>query len=148
MQVPGRVAMITGGGSGLGRACALRLAQEGANIVVADISADAGQQVVREVKALGRDALAIPTDTSKKAEVHRLVQEGVKRFGKIDILVNGAGITHRATIRDMEEEWWDRVVAVHLKSTFLCSQAVLDSMIKGGWGRIVNIISRAAFKGR
>jgi 3-oxoacyl-[acyl-carrier protein] reductase len=140
--------MISGGGSGIGRACALMLAREGANIVVADINPDNGNRVVKEVQALGRQALTLPTDTAVKAQVQRIAQEGLRRFAKIDILINNAGIGSPGTVRELSENAWDRVVAVHLKSMFLCSQAVLDSMIAQKWGRIVNIISRAAFKGR
>ncbi len=148
MQLQGRVAMISGGGSGIGRACALMLAREGASAVIADINPDNGNRVVKEVQALGRQALTLPTDTAVKPQVQRIAQEGIRRFGKIDILINNAGIGAPGTIRELSEEAWDRVVAVHLKSMFLCSQAVLDSMIAQRWGRIVNIISRAAFKGR
>ncbi len=147
MQLEGRVAMITGGGKGIGRACALMMAREGANIVVCDIDPDV-KSVVAEVEALGRAALFTPTDSSNKVQVDRLVKEGVQRFGKIDILVNGAGIVRPATLRELTEETWDRVLAVHLKSMFLCSQAVVESMIPQRWGRVVNITSRAAHKGR
>ena len=148
MRVDGHVAMVTGGGSGIGRACALMLAQEGADIVVADIDAAAGERVAGEVKALGREALTLATDTSVKSEVRKIVAEGTSRFGKIDILVNNAGIGAGGPVRDLDEAVWDRVVSVHLKSMFLCSQAVMESMIQRGWGRIVNTISRAAFRGR
>ncbi|MCH8190549.1 MAG: SDR family oxidoreductase [Chloroflexi bacterium] len=148
MRVEGHVAMVTGGGSGIGRACALMLAQEGADIVVADIDAAAGERVAGEVKALGRDALTLATDTSVKSQVRKIVAEGTARFGKIDILVNNAGIGAGGPVRDLDEAVWDRVVSVHLKSMFLCSQAVMESMIQRGWGRIVNTISRAAFRGR
>jgi NAD(P)-dependent dehydrogenase (short-subunit alcohol dehydrogenase family) len=148
MQLEGRVAMITGGGSGIGRACALMLAREGADIVIADIDPQAGERVATEVEALGRAAVARPTDSSSKAEVDRLVAQAVARLGKIDILVNNAGIAVQAPLRELTEELWDRTLAVHLKSMFVCSQAAVEHMIPGGWGRIVNIISRAAFKGR
>lgn len=148
MQVEGRVAMVTGGGSGIGRASALMLAREGADIVVCDVDGEAAQGVVGEVQAIGRTAIAAPTDSSDSAQVERLVKQAADRFGKIDILVNSAGIARQATIRELTEEMWDRVLAVHLKSTFLCSQAAVELMIPGKWGRIVNIISRAAFKGR
>lgn len=148
MQVEGRVAMVTGGGSGIGRASALMLAREGADIVVCDIDGEAGQKVVAEVEALGRAAIAEPTDSSDSAQVNRLVSQAADRFGKVDIVVNSAGIARQATIRECPEDLWDRVLAVHLKSTFLCSKAAIELMIPGQWGRIVNIISRAAFKGR
>ena len=148
MRVGGRVAMVTGGGSGIGRACAMMMAKEGADIVVADIDGDHGESVAKAVQGIGRGAVALPTDTSKKDQVQRIVKAGIDRFGKIDILVNAAGIPGGPTVRDMPEELFDRVLAVHLKSTFLCSQAVLDSMMAQRWGRIVNITSRAAWKGR
>jgi NAD(P)-dependent dehydrogenase (short-subunit alcohol dehydrogenase family) len=148
MQLDDRVAMVTGGGSGIGRASALMLAREGADIVVCDIDGEAGKRVVAEVEALGRAGFAEPTDSSDSGQVNRLVEQAAERFGKVDILVNSAGIARQATIRELTEDMWDRVLAVHLKSTFLCSQAVIEHMIPGGWGRIVNIISRAAFKGR
>jgi NAD(P)-dependent dehydrogenase (short-subunit alcohol dehydrogenase family) len=139
---------VTGGGSGIGRAAALMLAREGADIVVCDIDGEAGRKVANEVEALGRAAIAGPTDSSDSAQVDRLVSEAAARFGKLDILVNSAGIARQATIRETGEELWDRVLAVHLKSTFLCSKAAIELMIPGKWGRIVNIVSRAAFKGR
>jgi NAD(P)-dependent dehydrogenase (short-subunit alcohol dehydrogenase family) len=148
MQVKGRVAMVTGGGSGIGRATALMLAREGADLIICDIDQAAGERVCAEVEAIGRGALALATDSSDGSAVRRLVQAGAERFGKIDILVNNAGIAHQATIRELTEELWDRVIAVHLRSMFVCTQAAIEHMIPGNWGRIVNIVSRAAFKGR
>jgi NAD(P)-dependent dehydrogenase (short-subunit alcohol dehydrogenase family) len=148
MQVKNRVAMVTGGGSGIGRATALMLAREGADIIVGDINAEAGRAVVAEVEALGRKAVSRATDSSDGGQVRRLVEEGVERLGTVDILVNNAGIALQGTIRELTEQDWDYVLAVHLKSMFLCSQAVIEHMIPQGWGRIVNIISRAAFRGR
>ena len=140
--------MITGGGSGIGRACALMMAREGADIVIADAVPANHDRVAEEVLAAGREVVAMTTDTSEKEQVHRIVQAGIERFGKIDILLNAAGISGGGSIRDMSVEDFDRVMAVHVRSTFLCSQAVMESMIELGWGRIVNIISRASFKGR
>ena len=148
MNLQGRVAMITGGGSGIGRASALMLAREGADIVICDINPETGQSVAEEVRALGRDALSLPTDSSDRLQVQALVKAGGERFGKIDILVNNAGIAPQASLRDLTDELWDRIIAVHLKSMFLCSQAVVEHMIPQSWGRIVNIISRAAYRGR
>ena len=148
MRVGGRVAMITGGASGIGRACAIMMAREGADIVIADINADNAGRTAQEINGTGKEALAMETDTSKKDQVQRIVKAALERFGKIDILVNAAGIGAGVPIREMPEEVFDRTIAVHLKSTFLCSQAVLESMIAQRWGRIVNITSRAAWKGR
>ena len=148
MNLEGRVAMITGGGSGIGRAAALMLAREGADIVICDINPETGESVAEEVRALGREALSLPTDSSDRLQVQALVKAGGERFGKIDILVNNAGIAPQTSLRDLTDELWDRIIAVHLKSMFLCSQAVVEHMIPQGWGRIVNIISRAAYRGR
>ena len=148
MNLEGRVAMITGGGSGIGRAAALMLAREGADIVICDINPQTGESVAEEVRALGREALSLPTDSSDRLQVQALVKAGGERFGKIDILVNNAGIAPQTSLRDLTDELWDRIIAVHLKSMFLCSQAVVEHMIPQSWGRIVNIISRAAYRGR
>src|SRR4051794_14105321 len=136
MSLEGRVAMITGGGSGIGRSSALMLAREGVDIVICDIKREAGESVAAEVQALGRDAVSLPTDSSDRLQVQALVKAGVERFGKIDILLNNAGIAQQGTLRDLTEEIWDRVIDVHLKSMFLCSQAVVEHMIPQGWGRI------------
>jgi NAD(P)-dependent dehydrogenase (short-subunit alcohol dehydrogenase family) len=148
MQLEGRVAMVTGGGSGIGRASLLMLAKEGADIVVCDIRPDAGERVAAEVKSIGRHALSLPTDSSDSRQVQALVKAGAEHFGKIDILVNNAGIAKHGTILELTEDVWDRVVEVHLKSMFLCSRAVVEYMIPHRWGRIVNVISRAAYRGR
>jgi NAD(P)-dependent dehydrogenase (short-subunit alcohol dehydrogenase family) len=148
MYLENRVALISGGASGIGRATGLMMAEQGAKILIADVNPATGRKMVEDVKAKGSEALFLPTDTTIKAQVHALVEAGIKNFGTVDIVVNSAGINTRGSIKDMKEQDWDRVVAVHLKSTFLCSQAAIPTMIKGNWGRIVNIISRAAYKGR
>ncbi len=148
MQVEGHVAMVTGGASGIGRACALMLAREGADIVIADISPHLGDEAAGAVEGLGRRAVSIPTDTAERSHMERIAKAGIDAFGKIDIVVNGAGIPGSATIRDLTDETWHRTLDVHLKSMMLSTQAVMDSMIAQKWGRIVNIISRASFKGR
>jgi NAD(P)-dependent dehydrogenase (short-subunit alcohol dehydrogenase family) len=148
MYLENRVALISGGASGIGRATGLMLAEQGAKILIADVNPDMGKKMVEDVRSKGSEAIFLPTDTTIKAQVHALVDAGVKKFGTLDIVVNSAGINARGSIQDMKEEDWDRIVAVHLKSTFLCSQAAIPTMSKGNWGRIVNIISRAAYKGR
>lgn len=148
MKLDGRVALVTGGGSGIGRASALALAKEGVRIVIADLNSQAAARVASEVTAIGSQVLAAETDASRKSQVQRMVQAGVGRFGKVDILVNAAGIGASGDVKDMPEDTFDKVIASHLKSMFLCSQAVLDSMIKQGWGRIVTITSVAAYRSR
>ena len=143
-----RVAIVTGGGRGIGKAIALRLATDGANIVIADIDLDAGKSVAAEVEALGRQALAVATDISSKEQVQAMVQAIMERFGRIDILINNAGILGpTCPVVEIEEGDWDRVLAINLKGAFLCSQAVVPHMVAQGWGRIVSMSSVAGKEG-
>jgi len=147
-DLSGRVAIVTGGGRGIGRAVALRLASEGAHVVVADIDPAAARAVAAEVEALGREPLAFQTDVSQKAQVQSMVTAALQRFGQVDILVNNAGAAGPdAAVEDVAEEDWDRTLAVHLKGTFLCCQAVLPHMKARHCGRIVNMASVAGKEG-
>jgi len=142
MSLSERVAIVTGGGRGIGRAIALRLAEAGANIVVNDIGDAAPvEAVIREIKAMGRQALPVLADVSSSSEVERLVAEAMAAYGRIDILVNNAGIAQDQLLLRMTEEEWDRVLAVDLKSVFLCTRAVLKHMVKQRWGRIISLSS-------
>ena len=147
-DLSGKVAIVTGGNGGLGLGMALGLAGAGAKIVVAARNPDKTAQALLQIEALGVKTKAIEVDLAQESSVQRMVAEAAAAFGKIDILVNNAGIGAGGPVRDLDEAVWDRVVSVHLKSMFLCSQAVMESMIQRGWGRIVNTISRAAFRGR
>jgi 3-oxoacyl-[acyl-carrier protein] reductase len=135
----GRNAIVTGGARGIGAAAALRLAREGANIVVADMT-DA-TETLKQVEAVGRKAMAVKTDVSVKSDVHRMVAQAIERFGHIDILVNNAGVVHRDSLLETSEDTWDRVVSIVLKGTFLCIQAVYPHMRERGYGKIVNVSS-------
>jgi 3-oxoacyl-[acyl-carrier protein] reductase len=148
MYLSNKVALVTGSGRGIGRAIALRLAEAGANIVVNDIG-DAGpvEAVVREIKAMGRQALPVLADVSSASDVERLVAEAISAYGRIDILVNNAGITRDQLLLRMSEEDWDRVLAVDLKSVFLCTKAVLKHMVKQRWGRIISLASISGIVG-
>jgi len=148
MILEDRVAIVTaGGGPGMGRAISLALAKEGASVVVAEIDPGRARETVMAVEGLGGGALAAPTDVSDKAQVTRMVEQAAERFGRIDVLINHAGIlTAGKSVEKMPEEHWDRALAVHLKGAFLCSQAVIPHMRRGGWGRIVNTSSRAAYR--
>jgi len=142
MNLADKVALVTGGGRGIGRAIALRLAEAGANVVVNDIGDAAPvEAVVGEIKAMGRQALAVLADVSSAKEVDRLVEETISAYGRVDILVNNAGIARDQLLLRMTEEEWDRVLVVDLKSVFLCTRAVLKHMVKERRGRVISIAS-------
>ena len=142
MDLSNKVALVTGSGRGIGKAISLRLAEAGANIIVNDIgAAEPVEAVVREIKAMGRQALPVLADVSSASDVDRLVAEAIAAYGRIDILVNNAGIARDQLLLRMSEEDWDRVLAVDLKSVFLCTKAVLKHMVKQRWGRIISIAS-------
>lgn len=136
-----RVAIVTGGSRGIGRGIAIALAKAGADIAIADVI-DANE-AVGEIKKLGRKAIAIKTDVSDKKSVDSMVSEVLKKFKKIDILINNAGILRMMPSESMEEKDWDNVISVNLKGCFLCSQAVGKEMIKQKKGNIINISSIA-----
>ena len=114
MQLAGKSALITGGASGIGRATSLLFAREGAAITVADVNADAGQRVAEEIMKAGGRAFFEPADVTRAADCRRLVERAIRELGRIDILFNNAGIIRRATVLDLSEEDWDRVMAVNL----------------------------------
>lgn len=147
MLLKGKVAIITGGGSGIGKAITLKFAKEGAIVVIADIDKKKAYDVASEVKSLGGKAMAIQTNVSNKESVGNLVESTIGTFNCVDILVNNAGVLHSTLIEDITEEEWDRVFAVNMKGTFLCSQAVLPSMKKKREGRIINMSSNAGRNG-
>jgi len=138
-----RVAVITGGGTGLGRAIALEFAKEGADVVVTSRNLANLEKVTEEVRALGRRSLAIATDVRSKEQIQNMAKKAIDEFGRIDILVNNSGITRRATLQDMTEETWDEVLDTNLKSVFLCTQAVAKYMVEQKYGKIVNMASIA-----
>jgi 3-oxoacyl-[acyl-carrier protein] reductase len=140
-----RVAIVTGSGQGIGRGVALCLARAGANIVIAEESAERIAPVAAALEDLGVEALGIPTDVSRSDDLERLVQQTVERFGKIDILVNNAGRVVVKPMVEQSEADWHRVVDVNLKGVFLCCRYVVPQMIARKRGAIVNIASIAAF---
>lgn len=147
MSLEGRVAIVTaGGGPGIGSAISKTLAKDGAAVVIAELDPGRATNTADEIRSNGGKALAVPTDVSQKKQVLALVERTVKEFGTVSILVNHAGISPGGPILDMTEEYWDKTLAVHLKSAFLCTQAVLPHMIKERWGRIVSTSSRVAYK--
>ncbi len=140
MDLSNRVAIITGSGRGIGRAIALKLAEVGATVVVNDIG-ETAEDVAKEIRATNRQSLAILADVSSSTDVTRLIEETMAAYGRVDILVNNAGIARDQLLLRMSEEDWDKVLAVNLRSVFLCTRAALRHMIKQRWGRIISIAS-------
>jgi 3-oxoacyl-[acyl-carrier protein] reductase len=141
MILKDKVALVTGGARGIGRAIALLFAREGADIAVADVNIEQAQDAAREIEALGRKALALQLDITDYPRVEEAVNKILDKLGKVDILVNNAGITKDALLLRMSEADWDAVLNVNLKGTFNCIKAVSRPMIKQRSGKIVNIAS-------
>jgi len=146
-SIENKIAIVTGGGGGIGGAIVQRFAREGAKLAVADINRDAAQARVKEVSDRGSDAIPIVADVTNKQSVSDMVKTTLDRWGRIDILVNVAGGAQRKNVVDISAEDWDRVVDMNLKSVFLCSQAVLPAMLKAKYGKIVSISSIYGFSG-
>jgi len=141
----GRVALVTGAGSGIGRAVAVRFAREGADVGVLDLNESTAEETTAAVEALGRRAAALRADVSRADDVESAVSRAESRLGPIDVLVNNAGLTRDATIQNLSEADWDMVLNVHLKGTFLCTKVVGRRLReRGRGGAIVNISSISA----
>jgi len=136
-----RVAIVTGGGTGMGRNIALEFAKAGADVVVTSRNPANLERVAGEVKALGRHSLAVTTDVSVAEQVRNMVEKTLGTFGRIDILVNSAGVSQRTLIMAMPEEEWDSIIDINLKGVFLCTKAVAKYMIEQKYGKIINISS-------
>lgn len=147
MRLKDKVALVTGGGRGIGKAIVHALAKEGADIVACDIDLENLKEVASEVEKLGRKILIQKVDVSKISEVNELVKKALDKFGKIDILVNNAGITRDNLILRMSEEEWDRVLDINLKGAFNCLKAVARPMVKQRSGRIISIASVVGMMG-
>ncbi|WZL74810.1 3-oxoacyl-[acyl-carrier-protein] reductase [Clostridiaceae bacterium 35-E11] len=148
MHLSGKTAIITGGSRGIGKAIALKLAELGANVVVNYTSnPQKAEEVVKAVKNMGRDALALKADVSNSEEVQMFMKEVEKHFDTIDILINNAGITKDTLLMKMKEDDWDQVVAINLKGTYNCTKAVIRKMMKQKEGKIVNIASVVGIMG-
>ena len=145
----GRTALVTGSGRGIGRAIALAFAAEGADVAINDHGRmDEAREVARQIEALGRSALVVEADVSREEPVAAMVERVLEGFGRIDILVNNAGIATLARVEQMDVDLWDRMIAVHLRGTFLVTRSVLPGMLERGDGRIINISSQIAQLGR
>lgn len=143
MGIKNRVALITGSASGMGKQTALRMAENGAKVVINDIVPEKVESTVSEFKKAGFDVIGQVADICKKQEVEAMVKAAVDAFGSIDILVNNAGMEKAGILRKLTEEAWDITINVNLKGAFLCSQAVHGYMVEKKQGRIINIASRA-----
>ena len=143
MDLVDKVAIVTGAGRGIGKAIAIALAREGASVIINDVDIQTAEKVAKEIKSLDGKALAIQVDVSDSKEVNQMVQSAIKKFKRVDILVNNAAIIKRGSIEDLNEEDWDRVLDVNLKGAFNCMKAVAGIMKKQRYGKIVNISSIA-----
>lgn len=143
MTLSDKIALVTGAGQGIGKACALTIATQGADVAVVDINGQTAEQTASEVIALGRKGLALQADVGDVSAIDRMVRQTIDTFGRIDMLVNNAGVTRRAYIMDLTEEDWDRIHRVNAKGVFFCLQRVAREMIPRREGRIVNIASIA-----
>ena len=149
MRLAGKVALVTGGASGIGEASAVLFAREGAAVAVCDISAEGASRVASRIEAAGGRALAVTGDVSARADVERMVAETVTHFGNLDILVNSAGVTVRTSPPGLDwEGMWDRVMAVNLKGTYMMCKVAGEEMRTSGGGSIINLSSIYGLVGR
>jgi len=147
MDIKGKVALITGSAQGIGRAVAILLAKRGADIVVSDMNTEKAGEVAKEIEDLGRKCIVTKTDVADSKDVERMVKRTIEEFGRIDILINNAGIVKDSLLLRMKEESWDKVLNVNLKGTFNCTKAAVRYMAKQRSGKIVNISSVAGVMG-
>jgi 3-oxoacyl-[acyl-carrier protein] reductase len=141
MKLKDKVAFVTGAAQGIGKAIALALANEGANVIVSDINLDLAVQTAKEIEAIGVKSLALKTNVADLGDVENSVSEASKTFGRIDIMVNNAGITKDNLLIRMKKEEWDAVLSVNLSGVFNCTKAVSSLMMKQRYGKIINIAS-------
>jgi len=145
----GRVALVTGGGSGIGRASSLAFARDGAKVVIVDVNVEGGEETVQSIKEAGGEAILVHADVSKAVEVQQMVDRTVEAYGRLDCAFNNAGVSGRSrgTMVDHSEEEWDRVIGTNLKGVWLCMKAQIPQMLKQGGGAIVNNASVAGLVG-
>ncbi len=143
MELNGQIAIVTGGGRGIGRAIALALAREGADIAIAELDQAGAKRTAEEVGALGRRSLATATDVTSRADLRAMVDRAKAEFGRIDILINNAGIYRAAATLDVTEDHWDAIMNINAKAVFFATQAVLPTMMAQKSGAIVSLASMA-----
>jgi NAD(P)-dependent dehydrogenase (short-subunit alcohol dehydrogenase family) len=144
MRFADKVVLVTGGGRGIGRATALRFAEEGAAVAVADIKQANAAQVTEEIRAMGREALVVVADVTQAAEADRMVKETLQKFGRLDVVFSNAGVSGGDLITKMTPEEWDRVISVNLRGVFLTCKFSAPALIEAGGGAIVNMASSMA----
>ncbi|WP_418790095.1 3-oxoacyl-[acyl-carrier-protein] reductase [Phosphitispora sp. TUW77] len=142
-----KTVLVTGAGRGIGRTIAIKLAENGADVALVDLTTESTDEVAAEIRKMGRTAIVLAGNVTIAGEVDDFVKKAVDQFGRIDILVNNAGITRDTLLMRMKEEDWDAVLSVNLKGAFLCTKAVSRIMMKQRYGRIVNISSVIALMG-
>jgi 3-oxoacyl-[acyl-carrier protein] reductase len=147
-KLDGRVAFVTGAGRGIGAATALRLAEDGASVVLADIDPDGCKQVAAEIENAGSQALAISCNVTEREAVEAAFQQAIEHFGQLDILVNNAGVLRDNLLFKMSDDDWETVMNVHLKGAFLCSRAAQAQMVQQKYGRIISLSSTSALGNR
>ena len=147
MKLQGKVALVTGAGRGIGREIAVSFALEGASVGVNDLTEERTFGTVAKIGELGREALSLPADASKERAVREMVEKFLERFGRIDVLVNNAGVFDESPLTSMPIPVWDRMIATNLRSVFLCTRFALPSMLERRAGRIINVASQLGIKG-
>ena len=141
MRLKGKVAIVTGGGSGIGEAAALTFAKEGARVTVADVADSAGNNTVEQIRASGGEAIYVHTDVISASEIKGVVRATIDNYGRLDVLFNNAGIAMRLGVAELPEEDWDRCIAINLKGAYLGSKYAIPAMIANGGGSIINTAS-------
>lgn len=141
MRLKGKVAIVTGGGSGIGEATALTFAKEGARVTVADVADSPGNNTVEQIRASGGDGIYVHADVTSASEIQSVVRETIDNYGRLDVLFNNAGIAMRLGVAELPEEDWDRCIAINLKGAYLGSKYAIPAMIANGGGSIINTAS-------
>lgn len=141
LSLEGKVALVTGGARGIGKEIALRFAKEGADIAICDVNLEETEETAKEIQKTGRQCLAFKTDVTDSKDVQSAIDKILDKLGKLDILINNAGITRDSLVLRMSEEDWDKVIAVNLKGCFICTRVATKVMLKQRFGKIVNLAS-------
>ena len=147
MALKDKIAVVTGGASGIGRAISLRLARDGANLAIWDRDISSARKVATEIADLGRRVIPVEVDVASFADVEKAGERVRRELGKVSILVNDAGYGEATPLAQMSEAQWDKMIGVHLKGTFNCTRVLVQDMIDAHWGRVVSISSVAGLKG-